>query len=166
MEKENLEFTHFNEAGRGRMVDVSEKNVTERVAVAKGAIRMQKETLQKIIDGQMKKGDVLGVAQIAGIMGVKHTAELIPMCHNIFISGSDIAFEIDQEHSRILIEATVKNTGQTGVEMEALTAVSITALTIYDMCKAIDRGMTIEKIFLAQKSGGKSGVFINQNENL
>ena len=166
MEKENLEFTHFNEAGRGRMVDVSEKNVTERVAVAKGAIRMQKETLQKIIDGQMKKGDVLGVAQIAGIMGVKHTAELIPMCHNIFISGSDIAFEIDQEHSRILIEATVKNTGQTGVEMEALTAVSITALTIYDMCKAIDRGMTIEKIFLAQKSGGKSGVFINQNESL
>ena len=166
MEKENLEFTHFNEAGRGRMVDVSEKNVTERVAVAKGAIRMQKETLQKIIDGQMKKGDVLGVAQIAGIMGVKHTAELIPMCHNIFISGSDIAFEIDQEHSRILIEATVKNTGQTGVEMEALTAVSIAALTIYDMCKAIDRGMTIEKIFLAQKSGGKSGVFINQNENL
>lgn len=166
MEKENLEFTHFNEAGRGRMVDVSEKNVTERVAVAKGAIRMQKETLQKIIDGQMKKGDVLGVAQIAGIMGVKHTAELIPMCHNIFISGSDIAFEIDQEHSRILIEATVKNTGQTGVEMEALTAVSIAALTIYDMCKAIDRGMTIEKIFLAQKSGGKSGVFINQNESL
>ena len=166
MEKENLEFTHFNKAGRGRMVDVSEKNVTERVAVAKGAIRMQKETLQKIIDGQMKKGDVLGVAQIAGIMGVKHTAELIPMCHNIFISGSDIAFEIDQEHSRILIEATVKNTGQTGVEMEALTAVSIAALTIYDMCKAIDRGMTIEKIFLAQKSGGKSGVFINQNESL
>ena len=166
MEKENLEFTHFNEAGRGRMVDVSEKNVTERVAVAKGAIRMQKETLQKIIDGQMKKGDVLGVAQIAGIMGVKHTAELIPMCHNIFISGSDIAFEIDQEHSRILIEATVKNTGQTGVEMEALTAVSIAALTIYDMCKAIDRGMTIEKIFLAQKSGGKSGIFINQNESL
>lgn len=166
MEKENLEFTHFNEAGRGRMVDVSEKNVTERVAVAKGAIRMQKETLQKIIDGQMKKGDVLSVAQIAGIMGVKHTAELIPMCHNIFISGSDIAFEIDQEHSRILIEATVKNTGQTGVEMEALTAVSIAALTIYDMCKAIDRGMTIEKIFLAQKSGGKSGIFINQNESL
>lgn len=166
MEKENQEFTHFNEAGRGRMVDVSEKNVTERVAVAKGSIRMQKETLQKIIDGQMKKGDVLGVAQIAGIMGVKHTAELIPMCHNIFISGSDIAFEIDQEHSRILIEATVKNTGQTGVEMEALTAVSIAALTIYDMCKAIDRGMTIEKIFLAQKSGGKSGIFINQNESL
>ncbi|MBC3804162.1 cyclic pyranopterin monophosphate synthase MoaC [Acetobacterium fimetarium] len=161
-----MEFTHFNEAGRGRMVDVSEKNVTERVAVAKGAIRMQKETLQKIIDGQMKKGDVLGVAQIAGIMGVKHTAELIPMCHNIFISGSDIAFGIDQEHSRILIEATVKNTGQTGVEMEALTAVSIAALTIYDMCKAIDRGMTIEKIFLAQKSGGKSGIFINQNESL
>jgi cyclic pyranopterin phosphate synthase len=166
MEKEKLELTHFNEAGRGRMVDVSQKNTTERVAVAKGAIRMQPETLQKILDGQMKKGDVLSVAQIAGIMGVKHTADLIPMCHNIFISGSDIDFEIDQANSRILIAATVKNTGQTGVEMEALTAVSVTALTIYDMCKAIDRGMVIEKIFLASKSGGKSGLFINEEENL
>ncbi|MBC3888313.1 cyclic pyranopterin monophosphate synthase MoaC [Acetobacterium paludosum] len=165
MEKENLEFTHFNEAGRSRMVDVTEKHTTERVAIAKGSIAMKKETLQKIIDGQMKKGDVLGVAQIAGIMGVKHTADLIPMCHNIFISGSDIAFEIDQDRSKILIEATVKNTGQTGVEMEALMAVSIAALTIYDMCKAVDREMTIEKIYLAKKSGGKSGVFVNPKES-
>ena len=161
MDEEILEFTHFNEAGRSKMVDVSEKKSTERVAVAKGAITMKKETLQKVISGQMKKGDVLGVAQIAGIMGVKRTADLIPMCHNIFISGSDIDFEIDEPNSRILIEATVKNTGQTGVEMEALTAVSVAALTIYDMCKAVDKEMTIEAIYLAKKTGGKSGEFIN-----
>lgn len=161
MDEEILEFTHFNEAGRSKMVDVSEKKSTVRVAVAKGAITMKKETLQKVIAGQMKKGDVLGVAQIAGIMGVKRTADLIPMCHNIFISGSDIDFEIDEANSRILIEATVKNTGQTGVEMEALTAVSVAALTIYDMCKAVDKEMTIESIYLAKKNGGKSGEFIN-----
>jgi len=161
MDEEILEFTHFNEAGRSKMVDVSDKKSTERVAIAKGAITMKKETLQKVIAGQMKKGDVLGVAQIAGIMGVKRTADLIPMCHNIFISGSDIDFEIDEANSRILIEATVKNTGQTGVEMEALTAVSVAALTIYDMCKAVDKEMTIEAIYLAKKTGGKSGEFIN-----
>jgi len=161
MDEEILEFTHFNEAGRSKMVDVSDKKSTERVAIAKGAITMKKETLQKVIAGQMKKGDVLGVAQIAGIMGVKRTADLIPMCHNIFISGSDIDFEIDETNSRILIEATVKNTGQTGVEMEALTAVSVAALTIYDMCKAVDKEMTIEAIYLAKKTGGKSGEFIN-----
>ncbi|MBC3900164.1 cyclic pyranopterin monophosphate synthase MoaC [Acetobacterium malicum] len=161
MDEEVLEFTHFNEAGRSKMVDVSDKKSTERVAVAKGAITMKKETLQKVIAGQMKKGDVLGVAQIAGIMGVKRTADLIPMCHNIFISGSDIDFEIDEANSRILIAATVKNTGQTGVEMEALTAVSVAALTIYDMCKAVDKEMTIEAIYLAKKTGGKSGEFIN-----
>jgi cyclic pyranopterin phosphate synthase len=161
MDKEILEFTHFNDAGRSKMVDVSEKKSSERVAIAKGAITMNKETLQKVIAGQMKKGDVLGVAQIAGIMGVKRTADLIPMCHNIFISGSDIDFEIDEANSRILIEATVKNTGQTGVEMEALTAVSVAALTIYDMCKAVDKEMTIEAIYLAKKTGGKSGEFIN-----
>ncbi|PKM58683.1 MAG: cyclic pyranopterin monophosphate synthase MoaC [Firmicutes bacterium HGW-Firmicutes-4] len=161
MDKEILEFTHFNDAGRSKMVDVSEKKSSERVAIAKGAITMNKETLQKVIAGQMKKGDVLGVAQIAGIMGVKRTSDLIPMCHNIFISGSDIDFEIDEANSRILIEATVKNTGQTGVEMEALTAVSVAALTIYDMCKAVDKEMTIEAIYLAKKTGGKSGEFIN-----
>lgn len=164
MENEDLEFTHFNEAGRSKMVDVTEKKSSERVAIARGSISMKKETLQKVIEGQMKKGDVLGVAQIAGIMGVKRTSDLIPMCHNIFISGSDIEFEIDEENSLILIEATVKNTGQTGVEMEALTAVSIAALTIYDMCKAVDKEMTIETIYLAQKTGGKSGVFINSKE--
>lgn len=166
MENEDLEFTHFNEAGRSKMVDVTEKKSSERVAIARGSISMKKETLQKVIEGQMKKGDVLGVAQIAGIMGVKRTSDLIPMCHNIFISGSDIEFEIDEENSRILIEATVKNTGQTGVEMEALTAVSIAALTIYDMCKAVDKEMTIETIYLAKKTGGKTGVFINSKENL
>ncbi|HAZ06595.1 MAG TPA: cyclic pyranopterin monophosphate synthase MoaC, partial [Acetobacterium sp.] len=119
MDKEIVEFTHFNEAGRSKMVDVSEKKSSERMAVARGAISMKKATLKKIIDGQMKKGDVLGVAQVAGIMGVKRTADLIPMCHNIFISGSDINFQIDEANSRILIEAVVKNTGQTGVEMEA-----------------------------------------------
>lgn len=165
MEKENLDFTHFNEAGRGKMVDVTEKKSSERVAIAKGSISMKKETLNKIIEGQMKKGDVLGVAQVAGIMGVKRTADIIPMCHNIFISGSDIDFEIDAENARILIQATVKNTGQTGVEMEALTAVSVAALTIYDMCKAVDKEMTIEQIYLAKKTGGKSGVFINSKEN-
>jgi len=160
MEKENTELTHFNEAGRGRMVDVSEKDSTERVAIARGSISMEPETLRRIMEGQMKKGDVLGVAQIAGIMGVKQTSTLIPMCHNIFISGSDIAFEIDEANAKIYIEATVKNTGQTGVEMEALTAVSVAALTIYDMCKAIDREMVISEICLMKKSGGKSGVFI------
>ncbi|KNZ42984.1 cyclic pyranopterin monophosphate synthase MoaC [Acetobacterium bakii] len=164
MEKENNEFTHFNAEGRGRMVDVSEKNATERVGVAKGSITMKPETLTKIVEGQMKKGDVLGVAQIAGIMGVKRTADLIPMCHNIFISGSDIDFEIDEVNSKINIEATVKNIGQTGVEMEALTAVTVAALTIYDMCKAIDREMVISEICLMKKSGGKSGTFI-RNEN-
>lgn len=163
MDKEIVEFTHFNEAGRSKMVDVSEKKSSERMAVARGAISMKKATLKKIIDGQMKKGDVLGVAQVAGIMGVKRTADLIPMCHNIFISGSDINFQIDEANSRILIEAVVKNTGQTGVEMEALTAVSVAALTIYDMCKAVDKEMTIEAIYLAKKTGGKSGKFINPN---
>jgi len=164
MEKENTEFTHFNEAGRSRMVDVSEKNITERVAVAKGAISMKPETLKKIMAGQMKKGDVLGVAQIAGIMGVKRTSDLIPMCHNIFISGSDIAFEIDEANAIINIEATVKNTGKTGVEIEALMAVSVAALTIYDMCKAVDREMVISEICVMKKSGGKSGTFIRNKK--
>lgn len=158
------ELTHFDEAGRGRMVDVGEKETTNRLAVACGTISMKKETLQKIVAGQMKKGDVLAVAQIAGMMAIKRTADLIPMCHNIFISGSEINFEIDQVNSQIKITATVKNNGQTGVEIEALTAVSITALTIYDMCKAIDREMMIEKIYLQEKAGGQSGDFIRTTE--
>jgi cyclic pyranopterin phosphate synthase len=164
MNNENLEFTHFNEAGRSKMVDVSDKKTTERIAIAKGSITMKPETLGKIIDGQMKKGDVLGVAQVAGIMGVKQTPSLIPMCHNIFISGSDIDFEIDKINNKIIIIATVKNTGQTGVEMEALTAVSVAGLTIYDMCKAIDKGMIIGEIRLIKKSGGNSGTFIREGE--
>lgn len=159
------ELTHFDEAGRGQIVDVSEKKATNRLAIACGAISMKKETLQKIIDGEMKKGDVLAVAQVAGMMAVKRTPDLIPMCHNIFISGSAIEFEIDRLHSQVKIKASVKNTGQTGVEIEALTAVSITALTIYDMCKAIDREMIIEKIYLKEKSGGQSGKFIHSIEN-
>lgn len=161
---EQKEFTHFNKAGRSRMVDVTEKGITDRVAIARGVITMKPETLKKVLEGQMKKGDVLGVAQIAGIMGVKRTSELIPMCHNIFISGSDLNFEIDEENSKIVIEATVKNSGQTGVEMEALTAVSIAALTIYDMCKAVDKEMVIGEICVMKKSGGKSGTFVREQD--
>ncbi|MGD9475738.1 MAG: cyclic pyranopterin monophosphate synthase MoaC [Eubacteriaceae bacterium] len=158
------ELTHFNEAGRGKMVDVSDKQESHRVAIARGSIKMKKETFERIAAGTMKKGDVLGVAQVAGIMGVKKTADLIPMCHNIFISGSDIDFEMDDVNYKIGIVATVKNTGQTGVEMEALTAVSVAALTIYDMCKAIDKEMVIEEIYLEEKSGGKSGRFVHSRK--
>lgn len=157
---EQEELTHFNSEGRSRMVDVSQKNITEREAIAKGSISMKEETLKKIVDGEMKKGDVLGVSQVAGIMGAKRTADLIPMCHNIFISGCDINFEIDEINSKIIIEARVKNLGQTGVEMEALMAVSVAALTIYDMCKAVDKEMVIGEVCVIKKSGGKSGVFV------
>ena len=143
------------------MIDVSEKADTRREAIASGILRMQLATLERIRAGTVAKGDVLAVADVAAVMAAKHTPDLIPMCHNIFISGSDIDFEIDEPNSRILIAATVKNTGQTGVEMEALTAVSVAALTIYDMCKAVDKEMTIEAIYLAKKTGGKSGEFIN-----
>lgn len=155
----NSGLTHFNEAGRARMVDVSAKGVTERRAVARGEVVMQPETLRLIREGRAKKGDVLAVAQVAGIMAAKKTHEIIPMCHPILLTGIDLRFEYDEEHSAILIEAEVKTSGQTGVEMEALTAVSAAALTIYDMVKAVDRGMRIGDIRLAYKSGGKSGVF-------
>ena len=154
-----MDFTHINEQGRARMVDVSDKSETTREAVATGSVFMKSETLQKIQDGGIKKGDVLSVAQVGGIMAAKNTAHLIPMCHPIFISGCDISFLLDKEKSALHITATVKNTGQTGVEMEALTAVSITALTVYDMCKSIDREIVISDIRLLKKSGGKSGVF-------
>lgn len=159
-----MEFTHFNESGKAKMVDVGTKDNTVRIAIARGTVKMQNETLQKIIERQMKKGDVLGVAQVAGIMGAKKTSEIIPMCHNIFITGADIRFEIDNPNSSIDIEAMVKTIGKTGVEMEALNAVSTTALTIYDMCKAIDKEMVIENIRLVKKSGGKSGDFIKKGE--
>lgn len=155
-----MEFTHFNEKGRAHMVNVSEKDGTKRVAIARGLIKMKKETVNLIKDGLIKKGDVLSVAQIGGIMGVKKTSDLIPMCHNIFITGSDINFSIGEEE--IEIEATVSTVGKTGVEMEALTAVTTAALTIYDMCKAVDKDMVIENVRLIKKTGGKSGEYIRE----
>lgn len=155
-----MEFTHFNEKGRAHMVNVSEKDETKRVAIARGLIKMKKETVDLIKDGLIKKGDVLSVAQIGGIMGVKKTSDLISMCHNIFITGSDINFNIGEEE--IEIEATVSTVGKTGVEMEALTAVTTAALTIYDMCKAVDKDMVIENVRLIKKTGGKSGEYIRE----
>lgn len=154
-----MELTHINQEGRAKMVDVSEKDETSREAVASGSIYMKKETLERIRDGSIKKGDVLSVAQVGGIMGAKSTPNIIPMCHPIMISGCDINFKLDFENNKVDITATTKTVGKTGVEMEALTAVSIAALTIYDMCKAIDREMIIGNIMLIKKSGGKSGVF-------
>jgi len=153
-------LTHINKEGRAKMVDVSEKSQTKREAVASAKIYMKKETLERIKEGTMKKGDVLSVAQVGGIMGAKKTSDFIPMCHPIMISGCDISFNLDFENNKIDIIATAKTIGQTGIEMEALTAVSVAALTIYDMCKAIDREMVISEIKLLKKSGGKSGDFI------
>jgi cyclic pyranopterin monophosphate synthase len=158
-------LTHFNEEGRAKMVDVSDKTVTERTATAQGTVYMQPETLRLIEEGQIKKGDVLAVAQVAGIMGAKKTSEVIPMCHPLLLNGVDISFEesFDPDPKSglcsVKITATVKVTGKTGVEMEALTAVSIAALTIYDMCKAVDKGMFFNQIGLTHKAGGKSGTF-------
>ncbi len=154
------EFTHLDEKGRARMVDVTEKDITLRQATARGAVIMRPTTFRQILAGGIEKGDVLGVARIAGIMGAKQTAELIPMCHPLNITNVEINFQpIEAEH-RIEIEAQVKLQGKTGVEMEALTAVAIAALTIYDMCKAIDREMVISDIRLIEKQGGKSGHFV------
>jgi cyclic pyranopterin phosphate synthase len=154
-----MELTHIKDQGRARMVDVSEKEETLREAEAYGCIYMKAETLQRIKEGSIKKGDVLSVAQVAGIMGSKKTSDIIPMCHPIMISGCDINFNLNFDENRIEITARVKNKGQTGVEMEALTAVALAGLTIYDMCKAIDREMVVSDIMLMKKSGGKSGVF-------
>lgn len=158
-------LTHFDESGRARMVDVSNKDITEREAVATGSIFVREETLALIEKGNIKKGDVLAVAQVAGIMGAKKTSDLIPMCHPLMLTGVKIAFEIANKPDerglrKIGISATVKTKGQTGVEMEALTAVSATALTIYDMCKAADKDMIIGEIVLLSKKGGKSGNYI------
>ena len=158
-------LTHFNEEGRAHMVDVGDKNVSERTAIATGVIHMKPETLRLIKEGQIKKGDVLAVAQVAGIMGAKKTSDLIPMCHPLALTHVDISFSDNLDPNpdtglcSIAIQATVKLTGKTGVEMEALTAVSLTALTIYDMCKAVDKGMVFNDIGLLHKSGGKSGTF-------
>lgn len=155
-----MSLTHMNDQGRARMVDVSDKAVTQRIAVAAGSIYMQPETLALIKEGRVKKGDVLAVAQVAGIMAAKHTPDIIPMCHPLMLTGIDMNFETDDEKHAIHIRASVKTTGQTGVEMEALHAVSAAALTIYDMCKAVDRGMRITDIRVVEKGGGKSGHFI------
>lgn len=152
-------LTHFNKEGRAKMVDVGNKNETKRKAIAVGKIVMKKETLDNIVNQNITKGDVLSVAQVAGIMGAKETSRLIPMCHNLFLTGVDIHFEIDHENQAILIQGEVETFGKTGVEMEALTAVSMTTLTIYDMCKAIDKDMVIEEIKLKEKTGGKSGTY-------
>ena len=152
-------LTHFNEQGRARMVDISDKAETTRTAVATSAVVMRPETLQAIKAGTAAKGDVLAVAQVAGIMAAKKTSDLIPMCHPIRITGVDIAFE-DNGDDTLRIAATVRTTGGTGVEMEALTAASVAALTVYDMCKAMDKAMTIGPTQLERKTGGKSGDFI------
>ena len=154
------ELTHFNEQGRAHMVDVTAKAVPHRVAVAAGEIRMAPETLQKVREGTMKKGDVLAVAQVAGIMAAKRNADIIPMCHPLMLTGVDIDFALEDDPSRVEIRATVSCNGETGVEMEALTAVSVAALTIYDMCKAVQKDMQITNIRLLRKSGGKSGDYI------
>ena len=158
------QLTHFNESGRARMVDVTDKLATERVAVAQGKVFVLPETLEKIQEGRIAKGDVLAVAQVAGVMGAKRTPDLIPMCHPLLLTGVDVNFTEDAKPNAsgrcsITIEATVKTTGNTGVEMEAMTAVSVAALTIYDMCKAVDKGMEFGEIFLVSKSGGKSGTY-------
>lgn len=153
------ELTHINRQGRAKMVDVSLKGETTRVAVARGEVLMKPETLALIRDGGLAKGDVLGVAQVAGIMGAKKTADLVPMCHPLMLSGIDMTFSLNEKESKVEIEAQVKLTGKTGVEMEALTAVSVAGLTIYDMCKAVDKEMVIGNIRLWHKSGGKSGEF-------
>jgi cyclic pyranopterin phosphate synthase len=158
------DFTHFNESGRARMVDVTGKEETERVATAQARVFMLPETLEKIQRRKIAKGDVLAVAQVAGVMGAKRTPDLIPMCHPLLLGSVDIDFKEESQPDRqgrcsIMVTATVKTTGQTGVEMEAMTAVSVAALTIYDMCKAVDKGMSFGDICLLSKSGGKSGTY-------
>ena len=154
------ELTHFNEQGRAKMVDVTEKAVTHRTAIAAGEIHVSPETMTHIKNGTLKKGDVLAVAQVAGIQAAKHTWELIPMCHPLPLTGIDITFALTEDPCMVEIRAAVTCTGVTGVEMEALTAVSVAALTIYDMCKAVQKDMRITNIRLLRKSGGKSGDYI------
>jgi cyclic pyranopterin monophosphate synthase len=155
-------LSHLDEQGRARMVDVSEKDVTSRTAIARGTIHMRPETLALILQDKIEKGDVFAVARVAGIMAAKKTSELIPMCHPLNITSVEIDLTPKENPARVDIEAAVRVSGKTGVEMEAMTAVSAAALTIYDMCKAVDREMTINDIRLVKKSGGKSGTFIRK----
>ncbi|MBR3121432.1 cyclic pyranopterin monophosphate synthase MoaC [Oceanobacillus profundus] len=155
-------FTHFNEHGRAKMVDISAKEESARKAIARSSVQMKQEVYENITEQKNKKGDVLSVAQVAGIMAAKQTSSLIPMCHPIPISGVDLSFEwnaLEDKVYELIIDAEVKTVGATGVEMEALTAASVTALTVYDMCKAVDKGMIIGQTYLLEKSGGKSGDF-------
>ena len=153
------EFSHFDAAGNAHMVDVSDKDESERIAIAEGRVEMRGETLALIRSGGVKKGDVLSVARLAGIMAAKRTADLVPLCHPLALAAVAVDLDLDDVASAISITATVKLKGRTGVEMEALTAVSVAALTVYDMCKAVDRGMRISDVRLRHKSGGKSGTF-------
>lgn len=155
-------LTHFDEFGNAIMVDVGDKNITKRVAIARGDINVNREVFDAIKNGTSKKGDVLGVARVAGIMGTKNTSTLIPMCHTLLITKSRVDFILDEENCIVTAECEARVDGKTGVEMEALTGVNIALLTIYDMCKAIDKTMTINNVRLVKKSGGKSGDFINE----
>lgn len=159
MEKD---FTHFNDEGKAKMVDVGDKDITHRTAKAAARVRVNAETFALIRDGGMKKGDVLTVAQIAGIMGAKRTADLIPMCHPLFINGADLKLSLNEENLSVDIEAVVSCTGKTGVEMEALTAVSVAALTVYDMCKAVQKDIVITDVRLLEKTGGIHGDFVRE----
>jgi cyclic pyranopterin monophosphate synthase len=158
-------LTHINTEGRARMVDVSAKDDTKRTAVARGEVSMAPETMERIVLGSIAKGDVLAVAQVAGIMAAKQAWQLVPMCHPLLLTGVDMSFSLDQRRNILEIEASVNTSGKTGVEMEALTAVSVAALTIYDMCKAIDKEMVISAIRLVEKIGGKSGHYRREREN-
>lgn len=153
------EFTHFDAEGKALMVDVSDKDITERTATAAGSVLMEPETVAKIMEGGVKKGDVLSVARLAGIMGAKRTPDLIPLCHPLALTSVKVDLSVDEARNAVDITATAKLKGRTGVEMEALTAVSVAALTVYDMCKAVDRGMRITDIRLMHKAGGKSGEY-------
>ncbi len=156
------EFTHFDEQGNAYMVDVSDKDITKRSAVAQGTIKLSEEAMEAVLGHKIKKGDVLTVAQVAGIMGTKRTSELIPMCHPIALTNAKVEFDVDAEACEITATCTAVTEGKTGVEMEALIGVSIALLTVYDMCKAIDKSMTIKDIHLVSKTGGKSGDFIKE----
>ncbi|PNR97975.1 cyclic pyranopterin monophosphate synthase MoaC [Petrotoga olearia] len=157
------EFTHIDEKGKAKMVDVTDKDETKREAIAYGQIKLKESTLERVKNGQIEKGAVLETARVAGIMGVKKTAELIPMCHPLLITGIDIKFEFENA-TTLGIYATVRTRGKTGVEMEAFTGVSIAALTVYDMCKAVDKDMVIKNIKLMKKTGGKSGTYVREND--
>ena len=159
----DLHLTHLDDQGNAKMVDVGDKDVTSREAIARGYISIQPETLRLIKEGLMKKGDVLTIAQLAGIMGAKKTSELIPLCHPLPLDKVEVELELDDTECRIDVTATARTTARTGVEMEALTAVTVAALTLYDMCKSVDRGMRIEAVRLVEKRGGRSGEIILEN---